>query len=227
MRRIVDRDLESLREMSLRMGTLAEGIVSKALKALAEADLELCREVQADDLDIDRLDVAIDAAVLELLATKAPVASDLRFVLATKAIATDLERVGDLARNIAKSAARLAEAPRVEIPAKLDVLAGESQRLLRKALDAYADTDAERARRVLEQDDVIDDSERRVIRDALAEITAHPDRSPQEIDLIMIAKNLERVGDHATNIAEDVILIAEARNLKHSAKLRAASEGSS
>ncbi|MCA9509698.1 MAG: phosphate signaling complex protein PhoU [Myxococcota bacterium] len=224
MPRIVDRDLEALRETALRMGSLAEAIVAKSLRALATADPLLCKEVQEDDLEIDRLDVAIDAAVLELLATKAPVATDLRFVLATKSVATDLERVGDLARNIAKSAARLAAAPRIELPGKLDQLAGECTRLLRRALDCYADGDPERARRVLDQDDLIDASESRVIRDAIAEIAAHPELSSQEIDLILIAKNLERVADHATNIAEDVILIAEARNLKHREKLERAGD---
>jgi len=224
MRRIVDRDLEALRELALRMGTLAEAIIAKSLRALASGDPALCGEVKDDDLEIDRLDVAIDEAVLEILATKAPVAADLRFVLATKAIANDLERVGDLARNVAKSAGRLATGSRIQIPPKLDTLASESQRLLRKALDCYADTNAELARRVLEQDDLIDASESRVIRDAIAEIAAHPELSSQEVDLILIAKNLERVADHATNIAEDVILIAEARNLKHSEKLARAGD---
>jgi len=222
MARIVDRNLESLRETALRMGSLSEAILAKSMRSLTSRDVALCAEVQHDDLEIDRLDIAIDDAVLEILATQSPVASDLRFVLSTKAVATDLERVGDLARNIAKSARRLAEIAPVEIPPKLGTLASEAQRLLRKALDSYADTDPIRARRVLEQDDRIDESEERVIRDAIAEITAHPEFSAQEVELILIAKNLERVADHATNIAEDVILTAESLNVKHSEKLAAA-----
>ena len=221
MARIVDRDLEALRESALRMGSLAEAILAKSVRALVEGDVGLCKEVQEDDLEIDRLDVAIDDIVLEVLATQAPVAADLRFVLGTKTMATDIERVGDLARNIAKSAVRLAESPRVEVPPKLEQLAADSQRLLRVALNCYAETDPDLARRVLDEDDMIDASERRVIRDAIAEITAHPEFSSQEIDLILIAKNLERVADHATNIAEEVILIAEALNLTHAEKLAA------
>ena len=222
MTRIVDRDLQALRELALRMGSLSEEILAKSLRCLKDADA--CAEVQQDDVEIDRLDVAIDDAVLELLATKAPVATDLRFVLSTKAIATDLERVGDLARNIAKCAAGLASAESIPIPPKLDALARDSQRLLHMALDCYAQGDPELARRVMEQDDFIDASETRVIREAIEQIAVHPERSSQQIDLILIAKNLERVADHATNIAEDVILIAEALNLKHSEKLQAGSE---
>jgi phosphate transport system protein len=221
MTRIVDRDLETLRDLTLRMGSLSEGILAKSLRALSERNPDLASQVQEDDLEIDRLDVAIDAAVLEILATKAPVATDLRFVISTKAVATDLERVGDLARNIAKSAARIASLELVEIPPRLETLASESQRLLRKALDCYADTNADLARRVIEQDELIDASESRVIRDAVAAIAAHPERSSQEVDLILVAKNLERVADHATNIAEDVILTAESLNIKHGAKLQA------
>jgi phosphate transport system protein len=222
MTRIVDRDLEALRELALRMGSLSEEILAKSVRCLKDADV--CAEVQQDDVEIDRLDVAIDDAVLELLATKAPVATDLRFVLSTKAIATDLERVGDLARNIAKCAAGLASAERIPIPPKLDALARDSQRLLHMALDCYAQGDPELARRVIEQDDFIDASETRVIREAIEQIAVHPELSSQQIDLILIAKNLERVADHATNISEDVVLIAEALNLKHSEKLQASSE---
>ena len=219
MTRIVDRDLEGLRELALRMGSHAEEILGKSLRSLLDATL--CDEVQRDDIEIDRLDVAIDAAVLELLATKAPVATDLRFVLATRSIATDLERVGDLARNIAKSGVRLSGDSRFELPPRLETLSKDAQRLLRKALNAYANTDAEEARRILREDDEIDAAESLVIQDAIAAMIRHPDDSSREVDLIMIAKNLERIADHATNIAEDVILTVEARNMKHVSKLAA------
>ena len=217
MTRIVDRDIEGLRELALRMGSHAEEILAKSLRSLL--DPGLCEEVQRDDIEIDRLDVAIDDAVLQLLATQAPVASDLRFVLATRSIATDLARVGDIARNIAKSAPRLGADSRFELPPRLETLSKDAQRLLRKSLDAYANTDAEEAQRILSEDDEIDAAESLVIRDAIAEMIRHPDLTSREVDLIMIAKNLERVADHATNIAEDVILTVEARNMKHLNKL--------
>lgn len=220
MTRIAERDLEALRELALRMGGLAEAILSKAVRSVMDRDTALCAEVHQDDLEIDRLDVAIDEAVLKFLALQAPVAKDLRQVIAIKTMATDLERVGDLARNIAGSARRLADRHPVPIPPRLEQLARDSQRLLKRALDCFADTDPEVAREVLLEDDRIDENHDSVIREAIRELGDHPELSSQEVNLILIAKDLERVADHATNIAEDVILISEARNLKHAVKLR-------
>jgi phosphate transport system protein len=171
------------------------------------------------DIEIDRLDVEIDQAVLRSLALLAPVAQDLREVVAAKTMATDLERVGDLARNIAKSAIRLTDRGSSESPTSLRHLATECQEALSRALRAYADFDSDLAREVLDQDDIIDDDEDEVIRGAIRAIHSDPDSSEQAIDLIFIAQSLERVADHATNIAEDVILIAESLNLKHAQKL--------
>jgi phosphate transport system protein len=217
--RVVDPVLQELRESLLRMGGLAEAILEKALTAVWKRDRVAAGQVKVDDLEIDRLDLAIDAAVLRILATQAPVADDLRSVIAAKMIATDLERVGDLARNIAKGALRLAEHPEVPIPPRLRSLGDEVQRVLHRALDSFADGDAAIAAMVLEQDDQVDADQDVVIRAAIEEITGHPDIVSQGVDFILIAKNLERVADHATNIAEDVILATQARNVKHAAKL--------
>jgi len=202
------------------MGGLAEAILGKAVRAVWERRADLAREVQHDDLEIDRMDVQIDEAVLRALALQAPVAEDLRQVISIKMMASDLERVGDLARNIGKSALRLAERTPVPLPPKLEELADEARRLLKDALDSFADGDAAKARAVLAGDDRIDDDQDRVVRDAIEQIGLQPEITSQEVDLIMIAKNLERVGDHATNIAEDVILAIEAQNVKHAEKLR-------
>lgn len=215
----VERKLESLREQALRMGHLAEAILDKSLRAVWERDGGLAGEVKGDDLPIDVLDLEIDQAVLEVLALQAPVARDLRQVIAIKTAATDLERVGDLARNIAKSAARLAERDATPIPNLLKDLARESQSVLKRSISALADLDPETARAVLAADDKIDQDEDEAIRGSIAAIHDNPDHTEQEVDFILIAKNLERVGDHATNIAEDVILVAESKNLKHAGKL--------
>ena len=203
------------------MGGLAESILQKALDAVARRDAALAEEVTTDDLAIDRLDIEIDEAVLAILALQAPVARDLRAVIGVKSLATDLERVGDLARNIAKSAVRLAERPRVPPPACFEQLADESRRQLRLALDAFARSDAALARRVLAGDDLVDRQEGEVVREALRELQSRPEISPQEVEFILIAKSLERVADHATNIAEEVVLISESKNLKHAEKLGA------
>ena len=215
----IGREVDGLRQLALRMGGLAEGILEKSLRAVWNRDSVLAEEVVDDDLEIDRIDVEIDAAVLSVLALRAPVASDLRQTLAIKTMATDLERIGDLARNIAGSATRLAERDPVAPPALLRELADESRRSLGRALQAFADLDTDLARTVLGEDDEIDKVEGRVIRESIDRIQASPSASQQEIDLIFIAKNLERVADHATNIAEEVILATESVNLKHAEKL--------
>ncbi len=219
MKRTVDPILEDLREMSLRMGSLAEAILIKALRAVWERDPGLAGEVQEDDREIDRLDLRIDAEVTRVLALHHPVANDLRRVLAIRTMSTDLERVGDLARNIAKGAERLTELPPVPTPPRLEDLADQATRALRGALDSFTESDPVLARRVLASDDLIDDTEDIYVREAIADASTHPDKTAQGVDMILIAKNLERVADHATNIAEEVIFLAEARLVRHESKL--------
>jgi len=221
--RTLDPVIRDLRQMLLQMGSLSEAILEKSLRALEARSAELADEVISDDLEIDRLDVRIDSAILNALALNAPVAGDLREVFGIKMIATDLERVGDLARNIAKSAKRAASRTELDPPASLQQLAHSAAALLRRALDSYARSDVEAARDVLEEDDRVDAEEDAVIIRELAEIASDSAIAPQAVDLILVAKNLERVADHATNIAEDVILIIEAQNIKHAAKLGAVS----
>ncbi len=219
MSRTLDAALDHVHNLVLRMAVLGEAILDKALRSLDERDSILAAEIPVDDLEIDRLDVEVDDAVMRALALQAPVAEDLRRVLAAKAIATDLERVGDLARNIAKCTVRLANRSPVPLPASLENLVVHVREMLRLAIDAYVKRDADRARMLLDQDDVVDDDQDRVVREALAEIRNHPDASEQEIDVIFVAKHLERVGDHASNIAESVILLVDGRNVKHAEKL--------
>jgi phosphate transport system protein len=213
--------MKELRETLLLMGSRAEAILDKSVRSIFERDAQLAGQVQDDDLEIDRLDVEVDRSVLRALALQAPVAADLREVVGIKMIATDLERVGDLARNIAEGSARLALYPATPLPDLLVQLARESQALLRQALDAFAQRDPDQARLVLDGDDRVDAFESEVVQAELAEIGSHPEMASAGVDIILVAKNLERVADHATNIAEDVIMMAEARNLKHAAKLGA------
>jgi phosphate transport system protein len=216
----VEKKISALRDQLLRMGGLAEAILEKAVSALIRRDIVLARQVAGDDLDIDRLDIEIDRTVLELLALQAPVAHDLRHTIAIKTAALDLERVGDLARNIAESAIRLSEGPPVPAPPDLQSLANASRRLLSNALTAFADIDPDRARAVLAADDQIDADEANVIFNAIETIRSDRERSAAAVEFILVAKSLERVGDHATNIAEDVIMAAESVNMKHAQKIR-------
>ena len=219
MSRTLDAALDHVHSLVLQMSVACEAILDKALRSLEARDARLAGEIASDDLEIDRLDVEVDEAILRALALQAPVAEDLRRVLAAKAIGTDLERVGDLARNIAKCTARLAERSPVPLPPSLENLALHAKQMLRGALDSFVERDADKARKLLSDDEVVDDDQDRVVREALREIREHPDASEQEIDLIFVAKNLERVADHATNVAESVILLVEGRNVKHADKL--------
>jgi phosphate transport system protein len=225
MSRIVDPILEGLRRKLIHMGNAAEAVLEKSVRALVEVDTHLAKEVQQDDLEIDRLDVEIDEAVLRALALQAPVADDLRQVVAVKMVASDLERVGDIARNVATSAVRLAGRSPGEFPPRLIDLARDARGLLRTALDAYADLDVAKAQAVLDADDQVDQEEELVIREAIAEMGGEPERNAVLVEFILVAKNLERVADHATNIAEDVVLAARGENLKHAGKLGAGSPG--
>lgn len=215
----MDRDIDGLRAKALRMAERSEAILEKSLRAVWERDAELSAEVKQDDLAIDRLDVEIDDSVLRILALDAPVASDLRLVVAIKAIATDLERVGDLARNIAGCARRLTQRNALPHPPGLLELAEESRAALREAIRSFSELDVEAARAVLAADDSIDEQEDRLIRASIDRLSKAPETTEQEIDWIFIAQNLERIGDHATNIAEETVLAAEAKNLKHVNKL--------
>jgi phosphate transport system protein len=217
--------IDGLRELILRMGALAEAILAKSLACVAQRDRALASAVQGDDLEIDRLDVAIDDAILRALALQAPVAEDLRQVIAIKTMATDLERIGDIARNIAKSGLRLAERPHTPLPARLEPLQNEASRQLRAALDSFQSLDAGLARAVIAGDDRVDELQDALVRELIDGISRDPATAAQAIDVIFIAESLERVGDHATNVAEDVILAVEARNVKHAEKLARRAQG--
>jgi phosphate transport system protein len=212
--------ISDLERQILQMGALAERILERAIRAVRDRDLPLAEEVDRDDLEIDRLEVALDGGILRALALQAPVAEDLRRVMAIKAMAVDLERVGDLARNIARAAARLAERPTTDFPARLEPLEREACEMLRRALDAFQSRDANAARAVIAADDRADALKDQLVRELIASIGRSPELAAQAVDAILIAENLERVADHATNVAEDVILVTEARIVKHAEKLQ-------
>jgi len=218
----VERDLDSLRGCAVKMAELCEAILAKSLRAVRERNPALAAEVKQDDLAIDQLDIEIDDLVLQILALDAPVAADLRHVIAIKSIATDLERIGDIARNIAGCARRLSQHSPVAFGDELTRLEQRSRAALKDAIRAFRELDVDLARAVLSADDEIDALEGRIIRGSISRLSVTPEHTEQEVDLIFITKDLERVGDHATNIAEEVILAAEAKNLKHASKLSGA-----
>jgi phosphate transport system protein len=221
MERHFDQELEELKSQLLLMGGRSEAVIQKAVEALRRRDAALAREVLDDDKAIDRLEIAMDERCVGLLALHQPMAGDLRFITAALKISNDLERVGDHAVNIAGSALRLAELPAlkplVDIPRMAQMAAG----MLRDALDAFVRRDAATARRLCLRDDEVDDVNRQLFRELVSFMIEDPATITRAMELILVARNLERVADLATNVAEEVVFIAEARIIKHHAEEQA------
>ena len=209
--------LEDLRRNLILMGGEVERQIQRAIEALTEVDAEKARAVIAADEEIDRMEVAVEEQAVSLLALQQPVASDLRFLVAVLKINNDLERIGDHAVNIAEGAERLAAQkpfkPFIDIPYMAEVCMA----MLKQSLDAFVNRDARLARSVIKRDDILDEKNVSIIRELLTYMAEHPALITYCLELVSISKNLERVGDLATNICEDTIFIAEARWVKHHA----------
>lgn len=207
--------LEALRRKLILMSGEVEKQIRAAIEAHTAGSLEKARQVIANDEEIDRLENQIEEETIQLLALEQPVAIDLRFLVAVLKINNDLERIGDHAVNIAESAERLAGkppfAPAIEIPAMSEMVQG----MLRQSLDAFIARDAALAKQVIRKDDLLDAKNEGVIRQLLTYMAETPSLISHCLELISVSKNLERVGDLATNIAEDTIFIAEAKLVKH------------
>lgn len=215
-------DLDDLKARLLSMGGLAEDRVRTAVRAIVERDFTLLAIVLNGDNDINRFHIEIDALCFKLLALHQPVAVDLRSVVSAVKINTDLERVGDLAVNIAEAARRYLTHPPVKPLVDIPRMAQIAHGMLRDALDAYVCRDTALAQRVLDEDDELDALKTQVFRDLLAAMLKDPSTTESALDLILISRHLERIGDHATNIAEDVIFLVSARDVRHHAQDTAA-----
>jgi phosphate transport system protein len=197
------------------MGGLAEERVGAALRALVERDRGLMADVVRGDEVVNRLHLEIDDRCFKLLALHQPMAVDLRMIVATVKINSDLERVGDLAVNIGEAAERYVNHAPVKPLIDLPRMGDMAQRMLHDALDAFVSRNSSLAHGVLVQDDLLDALKDQVFRELLTYMLGDPHTIEPGIDLILIARHLERIGDHATNIAEDVIFIVEARDVRH------------
>jgi phosphate transport system protein len=217
-----ETELSDLKEQLLLMGARAESIVRKSIESLRRSDPVLAQQVFEDDRAIDRHEIDIEERCLRLLALQQPLAGDLRAITAALKISNDLERVGDHAVNIAGGTVRLAGKPLlkplVDIPRMADLAVG----MLHEALDDFVRRDAESARRLVRRDDEVDDLNRQVFRELLSYMIEDPSTITRAMELILVARNLERVADLATNVAEEVVFIAEARIIKHHADESAA-----
>lgn len=208
-------ELGRLKERLLAMGGLAEERLRGAIRAIMERDPDLATEVVESDEPINQLHIEIDSRCFKLIALHQPVAGDLRSIVAGLKINTDLERVGDLAVNIAEAVRRYLQHPPVKELVDIPRMADIAQAMLRDALDAYVRQDVELAQKVLDEDDALDRLKTQVFRELLTFMLEKPSTIEPALDLILISRHLERVGDHATNIAEDVIFIVSARDVRH------------
>jgi phosphate transport system protein len=208
-------ELEALQSRLLEMGGLAEERVRACIEALESRDLTLVAQVMAGDEPINRLHIEIDNRCFRLLALYQPMATDLRAIVSAVKINTDLERVGDLAVNIAEAAQRYIGQPPVKKLIDIPAMGTIAQTMLRDALDAYVRRDLELAHAVLNADDRLDALKTQVFRDLLTYMLKAPATVEPALDLILISRHLERIGDHATNIAEDVIFMVSAQDVRH------------
>jgi phosphate transport system protein len=210
-------ELAQLKTRLLEMGGLAEDRVRSAVAALVDRDSAAVDRVLAGDQPINQLHIEIDNRCFTLLALHQPMAVDLRAIVSAVKINTDLERVGDLAVNIAEAARRYLRHPPVKELIDIPRMADIAQRMLRDALDAYVRRDTALAQAVLNEDDVLDGLKTQVFRELLTYMLQSPATIEPSMDLVLISRHLERIGDHATNVAEDVIFMVSAKDVRHHA----------
>jgi phosphate transport system protein len=211
-------ELQQLKTRLLEMGGLAEDRVRAAVQALVERDPAVVERVLGGDGPINQLHIEIDSRCFKLLALHQPMAVDLRAIVSAVKINTDLERVGDLAINIAEAVKRYMRHSPVKELADIPRMATIAQRMLRDALDAYVRRDVVLAQAVLDEDDELDALKTQVFRELLTFMLQDPTTIEPALDLILISRHLERIGDHATNVAEDVIFMVSARDVRHHAR---------
>lgn len=215
MQRHFVRELETLKTNLIKMGSFAERAIADSIKALLDRDKELAREVLVQEQRINAFEIEIDDAVVDLLALQQPVAADLRFILAASKINNDLERIGDHAVNIAESALQCADIPPIKPLIDIPKMAEITMTMLRDAIDGFIQNNPTLCRSVLKSDDIIDDLNKKVVKDLVEIMREQSGAIDQALDLIRVSRNLERVADLATNIAEEVIYMAEAQVVKH------------
>jgi phosphate transport system protein len=215
MERRLDQDLDRVRQALLKMGGMVEGMVAKATQALLDRNNQLCIEVIDGDNQVDQLEIEIDEACHLILGTKQPTAVDLRFLVAVMKINSDLERIGDSAVNIAQSVEQLNEHPPLKPYIDLPHMSQLVQDMVRKSLDAFVRKDARLAAEVCGSDDDVDGLYKQLFRELLTYMIEDPRTVSRALHLLLISRNMERIADHATNIAEDVVYLVEGQIVRH------------
>ncbi len=215
MERHFEHDLEELKERLLWMAGLAERAVHQAVQAVFQKDEALATRVLDEEKAINEMQIEIDDRVMQLVALQQPMAVDLRFILSASRINNDLERIGDQAVNIAQSALRILRHPQVKPYVDLPRMSELAEGMVRDSLNALVHRDAELAKSVLVRDDEVDHLRDQIFRELLTYMMENSAVIYPAFELVLITKNLERIGDHATNIAEDVIYMVAGRDVRH------------
>jgi phosphate transport system protein len=210
-----DAELRSLKDLLLAMGGLVEAHISDAVRALIDREPDRARSVVEGDREVNQLELAIDELCIRMLALRQPAASDLRFIASSLKIVTDLERIGDLAVNMAERAISLCDEPPLRAVIDLPRMAAACQKMLRDALDSFVARDVSKAEAVLAADDSIDAMLVTIFEELVAEMQRSPDAIRRGIATIFFAKHLERMADHTTNVAEMVVFMARGQDVRH------------
>lgn len=213
--RAYEAQLKELRDKLLSMGGKVEIAISRCVRAVTERDSDLAQKVKDGEREINRLEVEIDESCRRILALRQPAASDLRFITTALKIVTDLERMGDLAVNIAQRAFDLNQAPPLRPFPDLTKLADLGQEQLKKALDAFVESDVQKAEDVMKGDELLDAIYKKLFNELLVFMMEDPRNIRRTTSLMFVAKHLERLGDHATNVAEMVIYMVRGTDLRH------------
>ena len=211
-------ELEELQQRLLEMGGLVESAISNSVLALSERSETRARQVLNNEARINQMEIEIDDCAVRLLALQQPMARDLRFLTAAIKINSDLERMGDLAVNIVERALSLMKQAQVKPLIDIPKLAQLSESMVHKSLDSFVRRDAELARQVLLSDDAVDDLRDAIYQELVSFMEKDPSTISRSLDLIFVARNLERIADHATNIAEDVVFLVRGVDVRHHAE---------
>ena len=212
-----EKELETLKSNLIRMASLVEEAIRNAVQSLVKRDSELVQKTFGGEDRINKLEIEIEEECLKLIALRQPMAADLRFITAAMKIITDLERMGDQAVNIAERATSLNEEPQLKPYIDIPKMAEIAQSMVKDVLDAFVNRDSKLARSVCERDDLIDGLNDQVFRELLTYMLSDPNAITRAVHLIIVSRCLERIADHATNIAEDVIFMVDALVIKHHA----------
>ncbi len=220
MDRHIDLELRRVQDELVRMASLAEAAIGLAVKALVSRDAQAARQVIASDDAINSLEMEIDELCLRAMALYQPEARDLRLLAMAMKINSDLERMGDQAVNIAERTLELLKEPLLKPLIDIPRMAEVAQRMVKDSIDAFVHQDTARAQAVCRQDDEVDQYDDQIFRELLTYMMEDPKAITRSVSLILVSRHLERIADHATNVAEDVIYMVEGKNIKHHAQER-------